>query len=122
MELRKFCEYIRTLKSYRQIQKKVLSYPKILDVKYNELLENGKNAFLDHSDNIERWLDGKPCKYINPQTHQMIECKIGDDYEALYYFLKFCKMINQKKKVSEVYVDYLALLITRSNYPDWEEC
>ena len=122
MELKKFCEYINVLKSYKKIRQNMASRPKILDAKYNELLENGKREFADHNGNIERWLYGKPCVFVNPNTHQIIECKIGDDYDALYYFLMFCKRINHRKKVSDDYVEYLALLITRSNCPNWEEC
>ena len=122
MKLRNFCEYIKTLKAYKRIQQGMVSYPKILEAKYNELLEHGKEVFADDYGNIERWLDGKPCVFVHPNSRQIIEYKIGDDYEAFYYFLMFCKRINQRKGVSEEYVEYLAFLITRSNHPEWEEC
>lgn len=121
MKLREFCEYIKTLKAYKRIQKEMVSYPKILEVKYNELLGHAKDVFADEYENIERWLDGKPCVFVHPNSRQIIEYKIGDDYEAFYYFLMFCKRINQHKGVSEEYVEYLAFLITRSNNPEWEE-
>ena len=44
MELKKFCEYINVLKSYKKIRQNMASRPKILDAKYNELLENGKRS------------------------------------------------------------------------------
>lgn len=122
MELKKFCEYINVLKSYKKIRQNMASRPKIIDAKYNELLESGKREFADHNGNIERWLYGKPCILVNPNTYQIIECQIGDDCDTLYYFLMYCKRINHRKKVSDDYVEHLALLITRSNCPDWEEC
>lgn len=121
MKLREFCEYIKTLKAYKRIQKEMVSYPKILEVKYNELLGHAKDVFADEYENIERWLDGKPCVFVHPNSRRIIEYKIGDDYEAFYYFLMFCKRINQRKGVSEDYVEYLAFLTTRSNHPEWEE-
>ena len=122
MELKNFCEYISVLKSYKQIQERLLSYPKIIDAKYDELLEYGKKIFADHDDNIQRWLDGRTCICVNPNTHRIIEYKIGNDCEALYYFLMLCKRINHRKSVSDEYREYLAFLITRSNCPNWEEC
>lgn len=118
MEFRKFCEYINTLRSYQRIQDNIVPCPKILKAKYNELLEYGKTAFADNNDNIKKWLENKPCVFIHPNTLRRIECKIGNDYEALYYFLMFCKKINHHKRVSEDYVEYLAFLISRSEYPD----
>ena len=53
MELKKFCEYISVLKSYKQIQERLPSYPKIIDAKYDELLEYGKKIFADHDDNAD---------------------------------------------------------------------
>ncbi len=121
MELKEFCKYMKNLQTYKQIQKKVVSYPRILDAKYRELLTRAKEFFSDYGDNIERWLDGKPCVFTHPNSCQQFEYKIGNDYEALYYFLMFCKRVNNCKRVSEEYIEYLTFLITRSNHPDWEE-
>ena len=53
MKLREFCEYIKTLKVYKRIQNGMVSYPKILEVKYNELIGHGKDVFADEYENIE---------------------------------------------------------------------
>ncbi len=121
MELNEFCRYIENLQTYKKIQKEMKSYPKILDTKYRELIARVKGLFADEDNNIERWLEGKPCVFTHPHGHQQIEYKIGNDYEALYYFLMFCKRINHHKRISEEHIEYLAFLIARSNHPDWEE-
>ena len=53
-----------------------------------------------------------------------VEISIGNDREALCYFLVFCYRINNKQEVSEDFRDYLAIVITRSCVADedWEEC
>ena len=118
MDLQDFFEYISDLKTYRAIRQEIKAHPKILEIKYNELIERGKKEFDDFNGNIERWLDHKPCVFISPITQQFIDFDIGNNIRALYHFLEFCKMINQRKKVSDDYVEYLALLISRSNYPN----
>ena len=76
----------------------------------------------DRDKNINRWLNGKPCVFVSDKTKQKGEVKIGDDVEALYYFLIFCKKINNKQEVSSELGDYVAYLISRSLFPGWEEC
>lgn len=76
----------------------------------------------DKDQNIRRWLNGKPCVYFHPRTHQTIFIQIGNDLEALFGFLTFYEKLKNGETLDEDYMDYLALIITRSNYKDWEEC
>lgn len=109
-----------------------------IDAAYNHHPENTKKVFeenglwarhllervfCDKDHNILRWLDGKDCVYTDNRHGHKITVKIGDDREALYYFLMFCKKINQHKEVDEVFMRYLYYLILRSKTPEgWDEC
>ena len=92
-------------------------------------IQNGKwalhyleSVFEDKEHNIRRWLNAKPCVYVSDRTGQRIEIDIGNEREALYYFLIFCKKIANNQEISEDFRDYIALIISRSNSKDWEEC
>lgn len=110
-----------------------------IDAQHNHLDEqaettftnNGKWAlhklekiFKDKDQNIRRWLNMKPCVFTSDKTGKKVEISIGNDREALYYFLVFCYRINNKQGISEEFRDYLAIVITRSCVADedWEEC
>lgn len=73
-----------------------------------------EKVFDDKDQNIRRWLNGKPCRFTSDRTGRPIEIRIGDDREAIYYFLIFCKRINNKQEISEDFRDYLSYLISRS--------
>ena len=60
------------------------------------------------------WLNGKPCVFTSDRTGSKVEIPIGQDREALYYFLVFCKRIAEQKEISEDFRDYLGVVITRS--------
>ena len=83
-----------------------------------------EKAFDDKEQNIRRWLNGMPCVFTSDKTGKKVEISIGNDREALYYFLVFCYRINNKQEISEDFRDYLAIVITRSCVADedWEEC
>ena len=92
---------------------------------------NGKCAlhklekmFKDKDRNIRRFLNRKPCVFTSDKMGKKIEINIGNDREALYYFLVFCYRINNKQEISEDFRDYLAIIINRSCVADedWEEC
>ena len=110
-----------------------------IDAQHNNLDEqaettftnNGKWAlhklekiFKDKDQNIRRFLNGKPCDFASDKTGKKVEISIGNDREALYYFLVFCYRINNKQEISEDFRDYLAIVIARSCTADedWEEC
>ena len=110
-----------------------------IDAQHNHLDEqaettftnNGKWAlhklekiFKDKDQNIRRWLTMKHCIFTSDKTGKKVEISIGNDREALYYFLVFCYRINNKQEISEEFRDYLAIVITRSCVAgeDWEEC
>lgn len=83
-----------------------------------------EKIFKDKEQNIRRWLNSKPCIFTSDKTGKKVEISIGNDREALYYFLVFCYRINNKQEISEELRDYLAIVITRSCVADedWEEC
>ena len=82
-----------------------------------------EKIFKDKDQNIRRWLNMKPCVFTSDVTGKRMEIRIGNDREAIFYFLVFCHRINNKQEISENFRDYLAILITRSNVDDedWEE-
>lgn len=111
----------------------------VIDAQHNHLDEqaettftnNGKWAlhklekiFKDKDQNIRRFLNGKTCVFTSDKTGKKVEISIGNDREALYYFLVFCYRINNKQEISEDFRDYLAIVITRRCVADedWEEC
>jgi len=79
-----------------------------------------ERVFADKEQNIRRWLNGKPCRFTSDITGRQMETKIGNDREALYYFLVFCKRIKSKQRVSEEFRDYLAYLTAKSVYGEVE--
>lgn len=78
--------------------------------------------FYDRDRNLKRWLLGKTCIYYHTGTKQWITVEIGKDVEAIYYFLLFCKKMNNYEHISDEFSDYLALVISRSVYQYDEEC
>lgn len=85
-------------------------------------LNSLEKIFDDRDKNINRWLNNKPCVFKSDKTNQKVEVNIGRDIEALYYFLIFCKRINNEQEISEELGSYVALLISKSLFPGWEEC
>jgi hypothetical protein len=81
-----------------------------------------KDIFHDEDGNLERWLNGERCVFRPIQKAEFMEIRIGNDVEALYYFLCFCDKLNTHQRISEDFRDYLSLLITRSCSEYWEEC
>lgn len=75
-----------------------------------------ESAFCDREHNFHRWLNGEPCYFLHPATGAYVEIGIGDDCEAVYYFLLFCRKINSGEQIDENFSDYLTYLISRSNY------
>jgi len=82
-----------------------------------------EKIFMDKDDNIRRWLNKKSCTFISDVTGRRVEVPIGNDLEALYYFLVFCLRINKGNKIDEDFRDYLALVMARSVAgKEWSEC
>ena len=78
-------------------------------------------AMCDKEKNFKRWFAGKECTFVHPYTGNRIEIRIGRDIEAIYYFLRYCRMINTGRFDDQDFADYLAYLIARSNYGKEEE-
>lgn len=83
-----------------------------------------EKLFKDKHQNIRRWLNGKPCVFKSDKKGKLIDIEVGRDREAFYYFLIFCKRIEEKKEITEDFRDHLAILIARSctDAEVWEEC
>lgn len=98
------------------------SFNRCLDIIRNnggskrKVLRNLEKAFGDREQNLRRWLRGEPCRFISDLTGERKGIRIGDDREAIYYFLLFCKRIRNGKTVSDDFRDYLSYLISRSIY------
>lgn len=73
-------------------------------------------AMHDKEKNFKKWFAGKECTFVHPYTGNRIEIRIGRDIEAIYYFLRYCRMINTGRFDDQDFADYLAYLIARSNY------
>lgn len=81
------------------------------------------HEFLDRGRNLERWLTGQPCVFISDRTGQSMTVVIGNDIEAIYQFLEFCRRINSHQMVDEDFRTYLDFCISRSQCSDLaEEC
>lgn len=71
--------------------------------------------------NIQRWLDRKPCLFRHPRTGNLIKYPIGADIEALYYFLEWCRRLQNNETIDNDFEAYVAYVISRS-MSNWEEC
>jgi len=58
-----------------------------------------EKMFKDKDRNIRRFLNRKPCVFTSDKMGKKIEINIGNDREALYYFLVFCYRINNKQEI-----------------------
>ena len=72
-----------------------------------------EKVFKDKDQNIRRWLNMKPCVFTSDVTGKRMEIRIGNDREAIFYFLVFCYRINNKQEICEDFRDYLAYVISR---------
>ena len=74
-----------------------------------------------HSESVQAKPSGK-CVFIGAATKAPTEIQIGNDLDAFFYFMQFYKMQKEDRKPDEDFIDYMALLITRSQSKEWEEC
>lgn len=91
-----------------------------LKIEYSHFIKQVEKELHDDRHNFLSWLLRKPCSYKHPVTKNVIDVYIGDDAEAVFYFLRFCYLLNTEKTVDDDFVVYLTYLITRSNTQ--EEC
>ena len=112
--------YVR-VKSTREVTEVSIEVMRILANDEKKMRRNIKKE-LSLGKHIRRWLNAKPCVYVSDRTGQRIEIDIGNEREAIYYFLIFCKKIANNQEISEDFRDYIALIISRSNSKNWEEC
>lgn len=94
---------------------------KIIRATIAKQIDNIRESFIDKDNNFVKWLHGEVCSFVHPETGNRIDVQIGDDYEAIYDFLIYCRMLNEGEKVDDCFAEYLAYLISRSNY-EKEDC
>ena len=73
-----------------------------------------EESMADKDHNFRRWLRLESCSFTHPVTGNDITVEIGDDHEAIYTFLLYCKRINRGVPLDEDFAAYLAYLISRS--------
>lgn len=75
----------------------------------------------DRQHNFVKWLNGEPCVFVHPLTGNLIEVRIGNDYEAIIRFLEYCWKLQCGIEIDDDELAYLAYIIARSN-SNGEEC
>lgn len=75
----------------------------------------------DRQHNFVKWLNGEPCVFVHPLTGNLIEVRIGNDYEAIIRFLEYCWKLQCGIEIDDEELAYLAYIIARSN-SNGEEC
>ena len=74
-----------------------------------------KEMFNDECDNLKRWLSGEPCLVKHPnKENTYAEIEVGDDHEALYYFLEYCRKLAADERMSDELIGHVLLIVTRS--------
>ena len=61
--------------------------------------------FNDKRENLRRWLDGEPCVFVSPVTGALIEIEIGEDFDAMFHFLEFCRKQNNHEPIDDDFCD-----------------
>ncbi len=69
------------------------------------------DCFDDERDNLVNWFKGEPCRFRHPATGNEVQIKVRMDYEAIYYFLKYCMLLKQHKPISDELFGYLAFIL-----------
>lgn len=122
MNYRAFCNYMSTIQN--AIDAEHNHHPENSEITFQN---NGKWAlrllekiYTDKDQNLRRWLNAKPCRFTSDITGRTVEITIGNDLEALYYFMEFCRKLNSKQEISDEFREYLAYLTARSVYGEVE--
>ena len=115
MTYKQFCHgYVR----YKDAARRIVRGNIKGDMKWKRDADNFMNAvaesFFDRDRNFRRWLALEKCIFRNPMTDDYVAVSIGDDPEAVYYFLLFCKKINCREDIDEAFTEYLQYLINKS--------
>ena len=108
-------EFAEKLKQYMQLYDgvKLAGCPQFLLMKRDELDDEIREAFCDAEDNLTRWIKGKPCTFVSPETRRRVDLVVGHNAETLYHFLVFCREFNMTGKVSDDHKTYLAYLLSK---------
>ena len=86
------------------------------------LKEFDYNLWTTEENGVKKYFVGVKCVFIGAATKAPTEIQIGNDLDAFFYFMQFYKMQKEDRKPDEDFIDYMALLITRSQSKEWEEC
>lgn len=74
-----------------------------------------KEMFNDECNNLGRWLSGEPCLVKHPRRENTYaEIEVGDDHEALYYFLEYCRKLAADERMSDELIGHVLLIVLRS--------
>ncbi len=74
-----------------------------------------KEMFNDERNNLGRWLSGEPCLVKHPRRENTYaEIEVGDDHEALYYFLEYCRKLAANERMSDELIGHVLLIVLRS--------
>ncbi len=88
------------------------------DVKWKRdaerFMDTVEESFFDSERNFRRWFALEKCVFRSPVTGEYIAVTIGDDAEAIYHFLLFCRKLNCREDLDETFREYLQYLINKS--------
>ncbi len=70
-----------------------------------------EDCFSDRSSNLVKWFRGMPCEIGHSLSGETIKIKVRDDIETIYFFLRYCMLINLQKPIErEVFNRFASLL------------
>ena len=75
------------------------------------------DCFLDEKDNLTNWFKGDKCSFIHPDTRKEVEIRVRDDYEAIYYFLRYCMKLKKREEIGEDFFNYLVYILCEPCLP-----
>lgn len=113
----KFVELVDAIKAQASEDVSGDSYIRFLCKEYYEC----KDALGDERENLLRWLLGEPCEFYHNKLHRECHIFIGDDYEAIYYFLVALRVMAVGKQMSDDAAEYLEHLIRSSIDEEYDE-
>lgn len=70
-----------------------------------------EDCFVDKNSNLINWFRREPCVFHHPMMGNDVKIEVRDDPEAIYYFLHYCMMLNQRKPIDEDTLGYLAYIL-----------
>lgn len=75
------------------------------------------DCFLDEKENLTNWFKGDKCYFTHPETKKDVEIRVRDDYEAIYYFLKYYMKLKKNEAIEEDFFNYLVYILCEPCLP-----